>query len=62
MIGPAWFNYSALVRTLQWLKANDRPFAFLRSPGFIDHHCLVKEGVYYTAGVGGSYFSGKSLY
>lgn len=48
MIGPARFNYSALVRTLQWLKGNDRSFAFLSNPGYIDHHCLVKESVDYT--------------
>lgn len=45
MIGPAQLNYSALVHTLQWLKGNDRPFAFLCIHGHIDHHCLGKERV-----------------
>lgn len=29
MIGPAALNYSTLLRTLQWLKGNDRSFLFL---------------------------------
>lgn len=48
MIGPAQFNYSALEHTLQWLKGNDRPFAFLSSPGHIDHHCLGGRKEYIT--------------